>query len=144
MTTVLGKVHFTVNLYSLSLPLVPQGNPSFPNVSNFLSYQAEQLSKTPPSFSVNPFFLRISQLTGQNQQNGKPLSFKISFKDTTFHIFINSLELDLSLECLLNLSLQIVIYHPILNNNCNNVFTPVCVMLRYSDTRGVVLKEEQP
>ena len=41
-----------------------------------------------------------------------------------------------------NLLFQIAIYHPIMNNNCNNVAS--IVLLLYSDTPGVVLKEEQP
>ena len=43
------------------------------------------------SFFYLPHFVRIYQPPGQNQQNGKQyslprLSFKISFKDTSFHI----------------------------------------------------------
>ena len=54
-----------------------------------------------------PFFSKISQDPGQNQQIGKqcclsPLSFNISLTDTSFHIFLNSLEFYLSRECLLN------------------------------------------
>ena len=37
---------------------------------------------------------------------------------------------------------QIVIYLPVLGNNCNNIF--LRIKLRYSDTPGVVLAEEQP
>ena len=49
----------------------------------------------------------ISELPGKNQQNGKQswlplLSFKISLKDTSFHICINVLGLYLSPECLLS------------------------------------------
>ena len=32
LATVLDEVHFTVNLYSFPLPLVPQENPSVPKV----------------------------------------------------------------------------------------------------------------
>ena len=41
------------------------------------------------------------------------------------------------------LELTIIIYHPILSNNCNNDFPPVwsfCIVI----TPGVVLEEEQP
>ena len=41
-----------------------------------------------------------------------------------------------------NFPFQIVIYHPILSNNCKNVFAPV--LLLYSDTPGVALEEGQP
>ena len=41
-----------------------------------------------------------------------------------------------------NLSFQIAIYHPIANNNCQNVVPPV--LLLYSDTRRVFFEEEQP
>ena len=41
-----------------------------------------------------------------------------------------------------NLPFQIVIYHPVLSKNFNIVFPPV--LLQYSVTPGVVLKEEQP
>ena len=56
-----------------------------------------------------PSFSKISQLPGYKQQNGKqcflqPLSFKISLKDTSFHISLNFLGLDLSTECLLRRS----------------------------------------
>ena len=39
------------------------------------------------------------------------------------------------------LKIQIFIYHPILSNNCNNVFPPV--LLLCSVTPGAVLEEEQ-
>ena len=95
LTTVLDEFHFIVKLYSFPLPLVPQENPSFPKASH-LPLPGRTTSKTPPSFSVNPTFLRISRLPGQNQQNDKQprlpsLPFKISLKDTSFHISINSL-----------------------------------------------------
>ena len=66
-----------------------------------------------PQFSISthpssdaPSFSKISQPSGQKQQNGKqcclpPLSFKISRKDTSFHISFNSLGSYLSPECLL-------------------------------------------
>ena len=41
-------------------------------------------------FSDVPSFSKISQHPGSNQQPGKPLSFKIGLKDTSFHIFLNS------------------------------------------------------
>ena len=69
-------------------------------------------------FFVNPCFLRMSQPPGQNQQNGKQfwllrLPFKISFKNTSFHIFINSLGIYFSPECLLNFlsNLYRLIFH---------------------------------
>ena len=61
---------------------------------------------------LNPLFQRTLFLTftlfqKKNQQNGKqcclpPLSFNISLKDTSFHIYSNSLGLYLSPECLMN------------------------------------------
>ena len=53
-------------------------------------------AKTPPLFLLTPPLLRISQLSGQKQQNGKQsplplLSVKISFNDTSFHISTNCL-----------------------------------------------------
>ena len=58
-------------------------------------------------FFVNPSFLMIPQPLGKNQQNGKQswlplLFFKISLKNTSFHVFINFLGLCLSPECFLN------------------------------------------
>ena len=50
LTTVLDEVHFIVNLYSLSLALVPQANPSFRKVSHLPHSQVEQLPKLPPLF----------------------------------------------------------------------------------------------
>ena len=41
-----------------------------------------------------------------------------------------------------DLPFQVVIYHPILSNNCSNVFPSV--LLPYTDTPEVVLEEEQP
>ena len=74
--------------------------------------------KTPTSFSVSSRFLRILQLPGYNQQNGKLswlplLSYKISLKDTSVHISINSKCLYLSLKCFLNF--------------LSNVYIPPCV-----------------
>ena len=62
LTTVLDEVHFIVNLYSFSLPLVPQLNLSFSKVSHLPSLPGRASSKTPLSFYVNPSFLMISQL----------------------------------------------------------------------------------
>ena len=55
--------------------------------------------------------MRISQLPGLSQQNGKhswltPLPFKVSLKDTSFHISINVLRLSVSLSRMLNEFLQ--------------------------------------
>ena len=88
-------------------PLVPQSKPFLPQGKSFAPLPGRATSKTPLSFSVSPSFLRISQFPGCNQRNGKqcwlsPLSFKISLKDTSFHISINSLGLYLSPECLFN------------------------------------------
>ena len=52
-------------------------------------------------------FSKISQPLGWNQQIGKqcclpPLSFKISLRDTSFHISLSSFAFYLSPECLLN------------------------------------------
>ena len=106
LTTVLDEVHFIFNLSSFPLPLVPQSKPFLPQGKSFAPLPGRATSKTPLSFSVSPSFLRISQFPGCNQRNGKqcwlsPLSFKISLKDTSFHISINSLGLYLSPECLL-------------------------------------------
>ena len=107
LTTVLDEVHIIFNLSSFPLPLVPQSKPFLPQGKSFAPLPGRATSKTPLSFSVSPSFLRISQFPGCNQRNGKqcwlsPLSFKISLKDTSFHISINSLGLYLSPECLFN------------------------------------------
>ena len=59
-------------------------------------------------FPVTPYFLRISQPSGQ-QKTGKqkqcqylPLIFKIRLKDMSLHISINSLEIYIPPECLQN------------------------------------------
>ena len=107
LTTVLDEVHFIFNLSSFPLPLFPQSKPFLPQGKSFAPLPGRATSKTPLSFSVSPSFLRISQFPGCNQRNGKQcwlstLSFKISLKDTSFHISINSLGLYLSPECLFN------------------------------------------
>ena len=61
---------------------------------------------THPFSDVSPFS-KISKSTGLNQQIGKqcflpPLSFKISLRDTSFHISLYSLGFYFSPECLLN------------------------------------------
>ena len=58
-------------------------------------------------FSDVPFFSKISQPPSYTQQNGKqcclpPLSFKISLKNTSFHISLYSLGFYHSPESLLN------------------------------------------
>ena len=58
-------------------------------------------------FSDVPYFSKISQPPGKNQQIGKqcclpPLPFKISLMDTSFHISLNFLGFYLSPGCLLN------------------------------------------
>ena len=58
-------------------------------------------------FSDVSFSSKKSLASGQNQLNGKqcclpPLCFKISLKDVSFPISLNSLGLYLSPECLLN------------------------------------------
>ena len=40
LTTIWDKVHFTANLYSSSLPLILQENPSFPKVNHLPPSQA--------------------------------------------------------------------------------------------------------
>ena len=50
LTIVLDEVHFIVNLYSFSLPLIPQANHSFPKVCHLPPSQAEQLPKLPRLF----------------------------------------------------------------------------------------------
>ena len=56
LTTVLNEVHFILNLYSFPLPLVPQANPSFAEVSHLPPSQAEQLPKLPSLFLLTPLF----------------------------------------------------------------------------------------
>ena len=77
----------------------------------FSSNPKTKCTDVPKSFiSTHPFsesFSKISQPPRQNQQNGKqrclpPLPFKISVKDTSFHITLSSLGLYLSPECFLN------------------------------------------
>ena len=43
---------------------------------------------------------------------------------------------------LFNLPFQIVIYHPITSNNCNNIVPTV--LLLYGDTPKVATEEEKP
>ena len=77
--TVLEEVYFVVNLYSFPLPLAPQANSSFPKVSYLPPSQSEQRPKPLPSFCVIASFLRISQLPGQNQQDGKQSSLPLLY-----------------------------------------------------------------
>ena len=70
-----GKSLATVSgsFYSLSVQFLPTLNPlgeSFlSQVKSFARLQGRITSKTSPYFSVNPFYLRISQVPSQNQQN---------------------------------------------------------------------------
>ena len=75
LTTVLDEFHFIVNLYSFPLPLVPHANPSFLKVSHLTPSRQNNFQ--------NSFF-------GDNSL--PPLSFKISFTDTSFPISTNSLQ----------------------------------------------------
>ena len=56
LTTVLDEVHFIVNLYSFTLTLVSQVNPSFPKLSQLSPYQVEQLPKPPRLFLLTSLF----------------------------------------------------------------------------------------
>ena len=69
---------------------------------------------THPFSDVSPFS-KISKSTGLNQQIGKqcflpPLSFKISLRDTSFHISLNSLGFYLS-RMLVKSSLSCIFQH---------------------------------
>ena len=55
-TTVLNEVYFIVNLYSFSLPRVPQANSYFPKVCHLPLSQEEQLPKLPSYFPLTSFF----------------------------------------------------------------------------------------
>ena len=96
----------------------PPGKTFFPQGKSFSPSQVKQIPKLSLSFYVNLSLLRISQLPRYNQENGKQswlttlFSFKISLKDTYFHISINFLGLYLSPECSLNF--------------LSNLFIPLC------------------
>ena len=97
LTTVLDDAHFIVNLYSFPLPLVSQTNSSFPKFSH-LPPSLHSNFQNIRCFSDNPSFLRISQIHGKNQENGKqslllPLSFKINLKNTYFYKLPSALSL---------------------------------------------------
>ena len=69
--------------------------------------EVPQFSISTPSFSITSFFEDILTTSSgsakwQIQCQLPPLSFKISLKDASFHISINSLGLYLSPECFLN------------------------------------------
>ena len=93
----------------------PPGKPFLPQGKSCTPLPGRTTSKTLHSFSVNPSLLCISQLPGQNQQNGKqlsspPLPFKISLKGTSFHIFINSIGLYFSPRILVEFSLNFLYF----------------------------------
>ena len=82
----------------------------------FLKYQYKcaevaQSSISKYFFSVDLSFLRIFQPQNDKQCWLIPLSFKISLKDTSFHIFINSIELYLSQKFLKIFSQVYIFYH---------------------------------
>ena len=60
LTTVLDEVHFIFNLYTPTPG--PPSKPFLPQGKSFAPLPGRTTSKTPSSFSVNPSFLRISQL----------------------------------------------------------------------------------
>ena len=83
---------------------------------SFAPSQAEQLPKLPCLFLLTPLFWGYlnSQVRIKKKKNGKqfwllPLPFKTSCNDTSFHIFVTSLWLYLSPECLLNFLLNIYV-----------------------------------
>ena len=53
LTTILDEVHFIVNLYNFSLPLIPQTNPSFPKVSHL---PLPSRTTFAPLFLLTPLF----------------------------------------------------------------------------------------
>ena len=90
LTTVLNEVLFIVNLYSFPCPSFHRQ--SLPSLRLVICPLPRW-----NNFQNSPLF----------QQNGKqywlqPLSFKISLKDTSFHISLNSLVLYLCPQCSLS------------------------------------------
>ena len=74
--------------------------------------------KSMASFSAAPFFWRIAQPSGEDQQNGKQtycqlpsLSFRITFKDTCFQISVDSYGFYLSSEYLRIFSQTCIAHH---------------------------------
>ena len=101
------------------------------------------------SFFDVPSFSKISQPTGQSQQNGKqcclpPLSFKVSLKDTHFHIFKLLRALSLS-KMLIEFPLTFILHHVQEKYLNFGVCIPrKCIQLRhfYSCPRFSKLQEE--
>ena len=102
--------------------------------------EVPQSSTSTHPFSDVLFFSKISQTPGQNQQNNKLcclqlLPFKISIKDTSFHISLNSLGLrarmlvEFSLTCIFHLcgkSFKFMVFTFLENASNLGIFAHAC------------------